>query len=346
MKMKVIISSFILILIFSTILIIASPRFVTISGLDGNVEIKSESKLFGLISVRSWKELKEDQDLNKGDIIRTDDDGVLELVFNDNIYVEVDNNSQIVIGENEIIDQERTSSIILNSGRVWAKVKKIYQELTNFEVITPTAVAGVRGTLFSVYTNGEETTLSVKEGAVDLSSIDGQNKELVTQEQMGIAAKGVVTLEKQIREEENNRWKNKNIEEWLEKAEKGMKNKKEDKDNTGPPDHANPGGKPDNPGNDSSDDQGGKPDNPEDNDSSDDQGGKPDNPEDNDSSDDQGEKPDNPEDNDSSDDQGEKPDNPEDNDSSDEQGEKPDDPENSNPSEDNEDNEEEKLPPH
>jgi len=331
MMKKIIISSFILVVIFSTILINASPGFVTISGLDGSVEIKSEGKLFGLFAISTWKKLGEDQDLNKGDMIRTGNDGILELIFNDNIYVEVDNNSQIVIGDNEIIEQGRTSSIILNSGRVWAKVKKIYQELTNFEVITPSAVAGVRGTLFSVYTNGEETTLSVKEGAVDLSSKDGQYQKLVTQQQMGIAAKGVVTLEKQIREEENNRWKNKNIEEWLEKAEKVMESKKKAKGNSNPPDHANPEGKPENPGNSNSsnDNQEGKPQNPgNSNSSNDNQGGKPENPgSSNSSNDNQGGKPENPgSSNSSNDNQGEKPENPESNSSNNNPGGKPDNP--------------------
>ncbi len=268
MKKKVIISIFILIVISCTTLISASPispRFGIISGMEGNVEMRIKYKLFGFISIPIWWNLKGTEKLNEGDMIRTGPDGILELTFNDNIYVKVDNNSWIVIGENEILEQGRNSSIILNRGRVWAKVKKIYQELTNFEVITPSAVAGVRGTLFSVYTNGEETTLSVKEGAVDLSSRDGEDNKLVIREQMGAATKGKVTLKNKISNEENNKWENKEVEEWLEKNEIRMEDNNEVESNSPdnanqvekannsvkntPPDHVNQGGKANSSGN-------------------------------------------------------------------------------------------------
>ncbi|MFP4662064.1 MAG: FecR domain-containing protein [Halanaerobiales bacterium] len=265
MKKKLFISA-LLIIICSAILIYSDSLMsgsVIISEMQGEVEIKNESSFLGIFKFGDWKSLSSDHELQEGDVIRTGDNGSIEIIFNENIYVKVDNNTEFAIGENQIRENNSNRTIKLNSGRVWAKVVRIYNEITNFEVITPGAVAGVRGTLFSIYTDGEETILSVKEGAVELSSSDRQSDQLVNKQEMGIASGGRVRLENNISEEENNRWKNRDMDDWMEKMKEVESNRGRGNNNgnggnpheNGNPGNNNPGnGNPGNgnPGNDSS----------------------------------------------------------------------------------------------
>ncbi|MFP4017009.1 MAG: FecR domain-containing protein [Halanaerobiales bacterium] len=251
MKKKIFISMIIVIMCFGVLIYTNSSisGSVMINNLKGDVEIKGESSFLGIFSFADWKDLSSDYDLEPGDIIRTGDDGSLEIAFNDSIYVKVDNNTEVVIGENQITESSSSRSINLNSGRIWAKVVRIYNELTDFEVITPGAIAGVRGTLFSVYSDGEETIVSVKEGTVELSSSDRQSNQLINRQQMGVAADGRVQLENTISEPENNRWKNRDIDEWMEKIEEADSRGKGNNNGNGNPNNGNPGNNGNNNGN-------------------------------------------------------------------------------------------------
>ncbi len=59
-------------------------------------------------------------------------------------------------------------------GRLWVYVQKGATAVVNFQVETPAAIAGVRGTLFSVSVASDGTTwVGVSEGIVDVASPEG-----------------------------------------------------------------------------------------------------------------------------------------------------------------------------
>ncbi|MFW5972300.1 MAG: FecR domain-containing protein [Bacillota bacterium] len=187
--------------------------------MEGRVEIQKETKLLNILSLKTWNTLQKNQKLVVGDVIRTGNDSSLEFTLNDNVFIRVDENTQIKINNNEVIDKKRNSSIFMKTGRVWARVKSIYKEITNFEVNTPTAVAGVRGTLFSVYTDGKDTTVSVKEGAVAVSGHKVKKDELVTRQRMSTVSNNKVGNSKILTNDEEERWNNSKVIEWIERAQ-------------------------------------------------------------------------------------------------------------------------------
>ena len=63
----------------------------------------------------------------------------------------------------------KTSLFHLDVGRVWIRILEVLGERSKFEIRTPTATAGVRGTVFSVEVGSDgQTRVSVYEGSVGL----------------------------------------------------------------------------------------------------------------------------------------------------------------------------------
>lgn len=56
------------------------------------------------------------------------------------------------------------------TGKVFLRTKKIVDKNSRFQIETPTAIAGVRGTIWEVAYNGRETKVGVFQGAVNLNN--------------------------------------------------------------------------------------------------------------------------------------------------------------------------------
>jgi hypothetical protein len=99
--------------------------------------------------------------LESGDKIKTDDDSSLGLGFNkdESNIIEVGNNSDVVVvlGENEKLE--------LLEGRVFVTISELTSG-SSFEVRTPTAVTGARGTYWAVIAIKDSTDVETIEGDV------------------------------------------------------------------------------------------------------------------------------------------------------------------------------------
>ncbi|MDF3818662.1 lipoprotein LipL45 [Leptospira sp. 96542] len=108
--------------------------------------------------------------LRTGDNVVTGDNGKVDIQFPDG--------SSVRISPKSVIDFSKLSQdgagttdtqIALVSGKVFAKVNKAKKE-DNFTVVTPTAIAGVRGTSFIVEAaDGKPAKVKVMDGAVAFS---------------------------------------------------------------------------------------------------------------------------------------------------------------------------------
>jgi hypothetical protein len=89
-----------------------------------------------------------------GDGLRTGDDGQLRVVFRDDSVIDLSERSAVVVDE-QVFDPDtsRFSSLLrLVGGKARALVSSYYKASgASYEVQTPTAVAGVRGTSFIVW---------------------------------------------------------------------------------------------------------------------------------------------------------------------------------------------------
>lgn len=114
----------------------------------------------------------------QGDIVRTKSNSKAELVMRDNTVVRIGQRSRIDISEYLSDDKNYKSSIKLQRGQVKAVVDKnvskrisLSPDANRFEIQTPNAVAGVRGTEFFVAYEQNTTTVLLKEGEVCVYNI-------------------------------------------------------------------------------------------------------------------------------------------------------------------------------
>lgn len=138
--------------------------------------------------------------LAKGDAIETKADGGVDLKTENGNVVNLGPKSQITISELSLNRSTGDYQTSMDSkfGKIMAKVEaKIKDHATSkFEIKTPTAVCGARGTVFYVVVgeNGA-TQVFVAAGSVDMSDATGQNTFVVVENAAAAvtAAGGAVT---------------------------------------------------------------------------------------------------------------------------------------------------------
>ncbi|HOD39436.1 MAG TPA: FecR family protein [Candidatus Wallbacteria bacterium] len=120
------------------------------------INVGKVSLLAGTVQIQrgeqtDWLKLSFDDKINVGDKIKVADESKLEICYNDGNILRVTPNSELEIA---------LESIKLYNGQTWLRIVKVGSK---FEVIAPTFVAGVRGTVFAVTANAKNNK---KSGAV------------------------------------------------------------------------------------------------------------------------------------------------------------------------------------
>lgn len=122
-----------------------------------------------------WTEVELDMCLYIGDQVRTQKDSALALKFGENIESRV---NQLSIFTVRAVDEKgkKPNQIDLKKGEAWAKVNKVdKKENITFEIRTPSATSGVRGTEFNVSVDEEgKSTVHVLEGVVSVFNEFGE----------------------------------------------------------------------------------------------------------------------------------------------------------------------------
>lgn len=166
-KRKSIIYSFLFALLFCSVITYAAetPRIVTITKLEGSVLIQAKGKAIAL-PARTGMELK------AGDRIITGKDGKVEISFDDGSITRVAPNSRIDFEKLSQDETQGTTTTVINTnwGKIWNKVQHLINKNSRFEVNTPSAVAGVRGTEYAVHVERLNTQVRVYRGKVGVKS--------------------------------------------------------------------------------------------------------------------------------------------------------------------------------
>lgn len=115
-----------------------------------------------------WKALKTGAKVAVGDAVRTGAKTRLELQVPDGSRVRLGARSELVVDRGHFAEGgERKVSFTLWLGKVWAKVAKRIGAGSSFEVKTHNAVAGVRGTSFTVVARSDlSSVVKVYAGSV------------------------------------------------------------------------------------------------------------------------------------------------------------------------------------
>lgn len=127
-----------------------------------------------------WQSAEEGTFLFEGDKIQTREDSSAEITFDYESIVELSENSLLEIKNLKIKEDNSEESVLkLEIGRVLAEVEKLPVG-SRFEIHTPTAVVGVRGTQFLLEEKDGESSIAVFEGKVGVRGITKEN--LMTKE--------------------------------------------------------------------------------------------------------------------------------------------------------------------
>ena len=121
-----------------------------------------------------WLTARRDMDVFFGDTITTGDESEGLIVLVDESIIRINANSKIVLNS-MISPAEKKHSILLFFGKLWNKVSKQALRKKVFEVQTPTAVCGVRGTDFETASYEDGTMLvRVNSGEVEVDNEVGR----------------------------------------------------------------------------------------------------------------------------------------------------------------------------
>lgn len=161
---------------FLFMLFICAPAFASVgrfSVVEGRVDILRPG------DARAT-EIKLNDPVSTGDIVRTKSNSFAEITFDDSARVRIGQSSRVEIKDYELDGTKRkTGSLRLMRGKLRATVPKTLGSIlpaafggkTSFEVTTDTAVAGVRGTDFFVIYSMGITSVMVLDGIVDAMTL-------------------------------------------------------------------------------------------------------------------------------------------------------------------------------
>jgi hypothetical protein len=123
-----------------------------------------------------WVKVVPNMLVQQGDWIRTRSRSSVEIVQDDGTVIRLRPNSKAMVdlsgSTKSARGDVRVTKVKLESGSLVAKVKKLLQRDSRFEIQTPTATSFIRGTEFRVKVEDNSATrLEVLEGAVDFGSV-------------------------------------------------------------------------------------------------------------------------------------------------------------------------------
>lgn len=144
-------------------LMAVNVRVVTVKEVSGSVTIQragSQERAAATVGMR----------LYQGDTIKTGSRSKIVLELDDGSLVQLTSLTTMTVDRLSKSLAGKKTAVEMDLGKSWMKVKKLSKGQDKFNVGTPSAVAGVRGTYFS--TEVEQTsdsTFDVFEGQVDVS---------------------------------------------------------------------------------------------------------------------------------------------------------------------------------
>ncbi len=144
-----------------------TSRAAKIESLEGTVTVK---KAGGSKQFKAFKSMS----LNEGDHITVGDDSsvILSIVDRED-EVTIGENSKLYISELSSSESGTSTGVKMWSGSIWVKAKTLASEEDTFEVETPTAVMGVRGTQFAITVQPHlgDTSVFVASGVVQANAL-------------------------------------------------------------------------------------------------------------------------------------------------------------------------------
>jgi hypothetical protein len=174
---------------FLTIQTQAAPVQATVVSLKGTAEIKKAGS-------DTFVPLALDQTVPAGSTIKTGKDSTLVLSPMPSIAVTISQNTEVTLVELDFaksgeVVAKRKAVLDLKEGRIYSDLQKLDPKTTDYQVKMPQGVAAARGTKYTVTIVGGVATVSVQEGTVTVTDVNGKTYTIKAGESMSFNVKGV-----------------------------------------------------------------------------------------------------------------------------------------------------------
>lgn len=162
---------FILIIFLGSLLVAdksvyAAKKLATVTSVKGKVEVQK-------VRSSKWVRVKKGMSLTEGDKIRTKARSQVVIKWADGSMVKLSSYTNFAINKAYLDEKSgsETTNLQLWIGKVYSRVKKVLSPGSSFEIQTPSAIAGVRSTIWSTKViAGGETEVTTYEGQVWVSA--------------------------------------------------------------------------------------------------------------------------------------------------------------------------------
>jgi hypothetical protein len=124
---------------------------------------------------KEWFSVETGMPLESGDMIRTGADGSAEILIDDGSLLSLEGNAKIELSGLYVDSTSKKikTKIYLAIGRLFSNITSMMHKESRFDIQTPTAIVGIRGTDFVVeLADAEETDVGVFAGSVYVNSVD------------------------------------------------------------------------------------------------------------------------------------------------------------------------------
>jgi hypothetical protein len=160
------------------------PTEARLSFVKGKVEVQRSGGA-------TWVPASLKMRVYSGDKVSSEAESEAEITLDDGSVIKVKDKSLLVL--ERMAKQKKplatVTALRAMNGKVLGCIKKLASKESKFSVTTPTAVAGVRGTVFGVFVAGDSTELDVLKGEVAIAGESG-GEVLVGEKMMTTVAKG------------------------------------------------------------------------------------------------------------------------------------------------------------
>ena len=142
------------------------------------------------------RELRSGDEISSGSRLRGEAGSFANIHFPDGSAARIDGETTIILRDSEF--DAKTGKLIVRfelvAGRIWCKIFSLATDDSAWEVITPTAVAVVRGTAFGVEYLNNKTSVVGAENMVEVIPVDSETKELIKAASAKVLADDVLKL--------------------------------------------------------------------------------------------------------------------------------------------------------
>ena len=145
-----------LLLALSSFVALANTPLGTVTHVEGKVKIHQDG------SPRGQRVKTPPATINLGQFVRT--------FANSSARVKLYDDSKILVTENATLEFTDNRNLTVEQGRILFSINK-RDAIHSLNILTKTAVIGVKGTQFLVEANGDEALLYLKEGEVEVKSL-------------------------------------------------------------------------------------------------------------------------------------------------------------------------------